>query len=246
MSFAGKVAVVTGAGSGIGQAVSQVLAGEGALVTGLDVSDERVKALAGPLEERGGRAFKVDVSDSFAVDQAFEEALKRCGRLDFLVNNAGFCHESALDEMSDDDWNHLIAVHLSGAFYCCRAAIPHLRKTRGSIVNMSSIYGMVGAPRYCHYSAAKAGLMGFTKALAKELLPDRVRVNALAPGSVMTPLQDHLDPKVLQAKMEAHPWGRYATPEEIAGYVLFLLSDKCDYLTGQVISPSGGQMFVGI
>jgi len=246
MCFSGKVAVVTGAGSGIGRAVSHALAGQGALVAGYDVSDERVKALAKELQEYGGMAFKVDVSDSCTVDQAFAETLKRYGRLDFLVNNAGYCHESALDEMSDSAWNHLVAVHLTGAFYCCRAAVPHLRKTRGAIVNMSSIYGMVGAPGYCHYSAAKAGLMGFTKALAKELLADRVRVNALAPGSVMTPLQDHLDPKVLQAKMEAHPWGRYATPEEIAGYVLFLLSEKCDYLTGQVISPSGGQMFVGI
>jgi 3-oxoacyl-[acyl-carrier protein] reductase len=265
VSLAGKVAAVTGGGSGIGEAISLRLAADGATVAALDIdlrSAERTIATAG-----AGVALRVDVSDSAAVDAAVAQIERELGALDIFVNNAGAvggAHlkrvgerleqqrveraagqvETALDalvRLSDEEWRQICAVHLDGTFYGTRAAARSMvSRGAGVIVNMASICGLEGCTGHPHYSAAKAGILGFTKAAAKELIAQGIRVNAVAPGHVGTArLQAQLDASRREIAAST-PAGRLAYPEEIAGAVAFLASDDAAYFVGATLSPNGG------
>jgi len=170
------------------------------------------------------------------------------GGIDLLVNNAGIGDNSTpVDEMNDDQWERMINVHLSGTFRMTRAAVPSMKKRGGGrIVNISSQSGMVGEPDYCHYCAAKAGILGLTKALAKELAPFKIAVNAVAPGVIETPYFKNYSEEQMAAKRALVPWGRLGRPEDVAELTAFLLSDAAEYITGQVVSPNGGKTIVGI
>lgn len=248
--FEGWHALVTGAASGMGKATAIALASKGAAVVIADLDLDGATRAAKEIEERGGSALpiQVDVADSAQVRACCEKALSWTGgRMEILVNNAGYEKPCPVDQMSDEDWHRMIAVHLDGAFYFIRSIVPAMKAQRfGKIVNMSSTYGLVGWENEANYSAAKAGLLGLTKALAKELAPYRINVNALAPGSVMTPIQRVIPKEVIEERMRTIPWKRYAEPEEIAEIICFLCSPKADYITGQVLSPNGGSLIVGI
>lgn len=266
MNPAGRVAVVTGGGAGIGRAISFRLAQDGARVAVLDIrqdsADETLRLAGGD-----GMALVCDVSDSSAVDDAFARVDSELGPVDVLVNNAGAVGIDhlrrvgpllerqrteaadgavttpldALVRLTDDEWGRMLAIHLSGTFYCTRAAVRAMApRRRGVIVNMASICGLMGCTGHPHYSAAKAGILGFTKAAAKELIVQGIRVNAVAPGHVGT---DTLEGEVSEERRviaASTPAGRLAEPDEIAGTVAFLASDDAGYFVGAVLSPNGG------
>lgn len=246
--FEGKVAVVTGGGSGIGRGTAHILARRGASVAIIDLRPDSAEKVAGEIRAAGGAAIHcyVDVAVSEEVKAAFELVEKTFGRLDVLVNNAGHAHESLVEEMSDEDWDRMMAVHIGGTFKCTRAAIPLLKRQGGAIVNTSSTYGLVGWERWAHYSAAKAAVLGFTKSLAKELAPHKIRVNAVAPGSVMTPIQGDTPKSVLQQRGQSIPLKRMGEPEDIGELTAFLVSERASFITGQVVSANGGAIIVGI
>lgn len=250
MGFEGKVALVTGAASGIGKATATVFAQRGCNVAVNDVNREGAIAVAGDLAKLGVRSIPViaDVSNSAAVKEIVATTLKELGRIDILFNNAGYDETCPAEQLSDEQWNRMLAVHMGGCFYCCREVIPAMKKLRkGKIVNISSISAMVAwGEENAHYCAAKAGIIGFTKALAKELAPWKICVNAIAPGSTMTPIQDKVPREVIEARMKANPMERFAEPEEIAYLAAFLASEEADFITGQVISINGGAVIVGI
>ncbi|MGE5485588.1 MAG: SDR family NAD(P)-dependent oxidoreductase [Ignavibacteriales bacterium] len=250
MDFSGKVAVVTGSGSGIGKATVSILAKLGAAVVVCDLNRSGAEAVAGEIRGTGGEAIAigVDVSSTESVNAMFEQVVCRYGWVDVLINNAGIAEVVDIENITDQQWDRMIGIHLGGTFKCCRAATPIMKKRKqGAIVNISSTYGMVGWEKWCHYSAAKAGVLGFTKALAKELAPFDIRVNAIAPGSVITPIQGN----VTRAEMQdwartAIPLGRAAEPEDIARAIVFLASDEASFITGQLLSVNGGAVIVGI
>lgn len=261
----GKVAAITGGGAGIGAAICRRLAAEGAQVAALDISlpaaQRTIKAIG------AGLAIEADVSDSAAVDAAIASVESGLGALDILVNNAGAVGldhvrrvtpllerqraeqaagrvETPLDalvRLTDEEWRSLLAVHLDGTFYCTRAAVRSMAaRGAGVIVNMASICGIEGCTGHPHYSAAKAGILGFTRAAAKELIVQGIRVNAVAPGFVDTSrLKGALDAG-RQAAAARTPAGRLGTPDEIAATVAFLVSDDASYFVGATLSPNGG------
>src|SRR3954465_7546570 len=262
MSLDGRVAVVTGGGAGIGAAICRRLAADGARVAALDV---RLDAAQATIAARGGgRALPADVSDSPAVDEAIGRVERELGPVDILVNNAGAVgaahlervlprlelqrHEApvttpldALVRLSDDEWRRLLAVHLDGTFFCTRAAARLMApRGRGAIVNMASVCGLEGCTGHPHYSAAKAGILGFTRAVAKELVVQGIRVKAPPPGFVDTAkLRGTVDaPRRTMAATT--PAGRLAEPEEIAAAAAFLASDDASYFVGATLSPNGG------
>ena len=195
------------------------------------------------LTRSGADAFAVqaDIADDRQVRAMIDQTQRRLGGLSVLVNNAGVAAQGLFTDLSADGWREIMAVNLDGAANCCRWAIPEMvRRGQGAIVNISSIWGMVGASCEVAYSAAKAGLIGLTKALAKELGPSQIRVNCVAPGVVETAMNSGLDEDARQALIDQIPLGRFADPEEIARVVLFLASEAASYITGQVISPGGG------
>jgi 3-oxoacyl-[acyl-carrier protein] reductase len=234
-SLEGKTALVTGASKGIGRAIAQELASAGAtVVVGYRSGQEDAEALAA---EIGGRAVQADVSSAEEAARLVEEA----GDLDVLVNNAGLTRDGLIARMSDDDWRTVIETNLSSVFYTCRAVSrPMMRKRAGAIVNISSVVGLHGNPGQTNYSASKAGIIGFTKALARELGSRGVRANVVAPGYVRTQLTDVL-PEELQGAMLANtPLGRLGDPEDVAGAVRFLCSDEAAFITGEVLLVDGG------
>jgi 3-oxoacyl-[acyl-carrier protein] reductase len=261
-----RVAVVTGGGAGIGRAISLRLAGDGARIAVLDIrqeSAEETLRLAGG----DGVALVCDVSDSSAVDGAFARVESALGPVDVLVNNAGAVGIDhlrrvtplierqqaeaadgavttpldALVRLTDEEWCRMLAIHLNGTFYCTRAAVRAMAaRGQGVIVNMASICGLVGCTGHPHYSAAKAGILGFTKAAAKELIVQGVRVNAVAPGHVGTETLQGEISEQRRALAASTPAGRLAEPDEIAGTVAFLASDDAGYFVGAVLSPNGG------
>jgi len=245
-----KVVLVTGAGSGLGKAIAELLAHRGAVVAIVDVVESAAKSAAEEVTRQGGKAapFICDVANTQQVNQAVEQVIAVFGGIDLLVNNAGIGDNSTpVDEMNDDQWERMINVHLSGTFRMTRAAVPSMKKRGGGrIVNISSQSGMVGEPDYCHYCAAKAGILGLTKALAKELAPFKIAVNAVAPGVIETPYFKNYSEEQMAAKRALVPWGRLGRPEDVAELTAFLLSDAAEYITGQVVSPNGGKTIVGI
>ena len=234
-SLEGKRALVTGASKGIGRAIAEELARAGAeVVIGYRTGAEEAESLAREIE---GLAVQADVSSPEEAARLVQEA----GDLDILVNNAGLTRDGLLARMPDDDWRTVIETNLSSVFYTCRAVCrPMMKKRAGSIVNVSSIVGVHGNGGQTNYAASKAGIIGFTKSLARELGSRNIRANVVAPGYVKTALTDVLPEEATKAMVEHTPLGRVAEPDEIAGAVRFLASDQASFITGEVLLVDGG------
>jgi 3-oxoacyl-[acyl-carrier protein] reductase len=234
-SLEGKTALVTGASRGIGRAIAVELASAGAaVVVGYRSGKDEAEALASDV---GGRAVAADVSNPGDAARLVEEA----GDVDILVNNAGLTRDGLLARMSDDDWRVVLETNLSSVFYTCRAVCrPMMKKRAGAIVNISSIVGVHGNWGQTNYAASKAGIIGFTKSLARELGSRNVRANVVAPGYVKTQLTDVLPEEATQAMLQNTPLGRLGEPEDIAGAVRFLCSDEAAFITGEVMLVDGG------
>ena len=234
-SLDGKLALVTGASRGIGRAVATELARAGAtVVVGYRTGQEEAEELAA---EIGGRAVQADVSSPEEAKRLVEEA----GDIDVLVNNAGLTRDGLLARMSDDDWHEVIETNLSSVFYTCRAVTrPMMKKRAGAIVNVSSIVGLHGNWGQTNYGASKAGIIGFTKSLARELGSRGVRANVVAPGYVKTRLTDVIPEQGRAAMLQNTPLGRLGEPEDVAGAVRFLCSDEASFITGEVLLVDGG------
>jgi NAD(P)-dependent dehydrogenase (short-subunit alcohol dehydrogenase family) len=248
----GKAALVTGAGSGIGQAVALELARQGVSVAAADVVVAAAETTAKRAREAGPHAVPIamDVSRSAEVTHGVAVAETALGPLDYLVNVAGIFEEAPVVQISDEQWTRMLAVHLNGTFYCCRAVVPSMSaRGAGAIVNISSLHALRGQPNAAHYAAAKAGIIGFTKTLAREVAAHGVRVNAVAPGPIDTPLwRAGAAGPALEARrrdrVRVIPLGRLGEPAEVADAVLFLLSPASRYTTGQVISVNGGELMI--
>jgi 3-oxoacyl-[acyl-carrier protein] reductase len=234
-SLDGKLALVTGASRGIGRAIAEELARAGAsVVVGYRSGKDEAEELAAAI---GGRAIQADVSNADEAKRLVDEA----GDVDVLVNNAGLTRDGLLARMSDDDWRTVIETNLSSVFYTCRAvARPMMKKRSGSIVNISSIVGVHGNWGQTNYGASKAGIIGFTKSLARELGSRNIRANVVAPGYVKTALTEVLPDEATAAMVQQTPLGRVADPEEIAGAVRFLASADASFITGDVLLVDGG------
>jgi 3-oxoacyl-[acyl-carrier protein] reductase len=240
----GQTAIVTGAAQGIGEAIARRLARAGAAVAVADVNLEGAARVAASMAETGqARALLLDVTSAESVARAVEEVLAWRGRLDILVNNAGIAGRAApLWEQTFEEWQRIIAINLTGVFHCCRAVIPHMRARRyGRIVNLASIAGKEGNPNMTGYSATKAGVIGFTKSLAKEVAQEGICVNAIAPAVVRTPILEQLTPAQVAYMVERIPMRRTGTPEEVAAVAHFLASPDCSFVTGQCYDCSGGR-----
>jgi 3-oxoacyl-[acyl-carrier protein] reductase len=234
-SLDGKVALVTGASRGIGKAIALELGHAGAdVVLSYHTGGEEAEAVAA---EIGGRAVEADVSDPASAKALVEQA----GDLDILVNNAGLTRDGVLARMSDEDWREVIETNLSSVFYTCRAAArPMMKRRGGAIVNVSSIVGVHGNWGQTNYAASKAGIIGFTKSLARELGSRNVRANVVAPGYVRTRLTDVLPEEATKTMLDATPLGRLGDPEDVAGAVRFLCADEARFVTGAVLVVDGG------
>ena len=234
-SLEGKLAVVTGASRGIGRAIAFELAQAGAqVVVGYRSGAAEAETVAA---EIGGRAVQGDVADAEQAARLIEEA----GEVDILVNNAGLTRDGLIARMSDEDWRTVLDTNLNGVFHTCRAAARGMMRRRsGSIVNLTSVVGIHGNPGQTNYAASKAGIIGFTKSLARELASRGVRANAVAPGYIQTALTEVLPEEVQQAILANTPLARLGTPEDIAGAVRFLCSDQASFVTGEVLLVDGG------
>jgi 3-oxoacyl-[acyl-carrier protein] reductase len=239
--LADRTAIVTGGGQGIGRAIAETLVAHGARVTIADLDGARAEAAAAAL---GGSARGVacDVTDEDGVAALVDGAVATWGRLDVLVNNAGITRDASLRKMTLADFQAVTTVHLQGAWLGIRAASEVMREAkRGSIINISSMSGKVGNPGQTNYSAAKAGIVGMTKAAAKELAHHGVRVNAVQPGLIRTPMTEAMTPEAYAATEATIPMRRAGEPEEVAKVVAFLASDLASYMTGAVLEVSGGR-----
>jgi NAD(P)-dependent dehydrogenase (short-subunit alcohol dehydrogenase family) len=242
-----RVAVVTGGARGIGAATCAAFYEDGLSVAVLDRDGAAALEAAAEVDPGGQRArgFTADVADTAAVDAAVAAVMDSFGRIDVLVNNAGFARPGATQDVSDADWHELVDVHLGGAFRCSRATFPHLRETGGAIVNISSVAATGGFSKRASYCAAKSGLLGLTRCLAVEWAPYGIRVNAVAPGHTYTQLIEHvvesgnLPPERYAARIGRIPMGRMATPAEIAAGVVFLGSPKASYISGETLCIDG-------
>jgi 3-oxoacyl-[acyl-carrier protein] reductase len=243
--FSGRVGIVTGATRGIGRAVALELALRGASVAfNYAQSAEAAETLKGELEALGVQslAARCDVANTEAAAGMVRQVRDAFGRVDFLVNNAGITRDNLILRMKEDDWDSVLDTNLKGAWNFSRAALRHMLKNEGggSILNVSSISGLVGMAGQSNYSASKAGMIGLTKALAKEVASRNVSVNALALGLVATDMSQALDEAYRQRLLEQIPMKRFADPEEVARIACFLLSDEARYITGQVVQADGG------
>jgi 3-oxoacyl-[acyl-carrier protein] reductase len=240
---AGKVAVVTGGSRGIGRAIALLLAAEGARVVLCSRQREAAQRVIAEIEESGGEgvAVQADVARRQEAEAIITECIERFGRLDILVNNAAIVRDSLLLRMKEEDWDAVLDVNLKGAFFTTRMALrPMLKQQGGRIVNISSVAGVMGIPGQANYVAAKAGLIGFTKAVAREVASRAITVNAIAPGFVKTEMTDVLSEELKAAYLKQIPLGRFGDPTEVAALVSFLASEEAGYITGQVIGIDGG------
>ncbi len=244
MRLENRVAIVTGAGRGIGRAVAQTLAAEGAKVAvNYSRSAEAAEQVVAAIREAGGEALAVqaDVADPDQVQALIDATRERFGRVDILVNNAGVTRDKLVLRMSVADWDAVLDTNLKGAFLCARAVAPLFVKQRsGVIVNVGSVIGRVGGAGQANYSASKAGMVGLTKALAKELGSRNIRVNAVAPGFIETDMTEALKPEQREATLKQVPLGRFGRPEDVARVVAFLCTEDAAYIQGEVISIDGG------
>jgi 3-oxoacyl-[acyl-carrier protein] reductase len=241
LSLENRVAIVTGGGRGIGRAIAHELARRGAAVVINDKSGESV--VCSEINDAGGKAscFKADVSDFGEAQELIKHAIEDFGDLHILVNNAGITRDGLLLSMSEDDWDLVLRINLKGVFNCTKAAIKHMiRKRYGRIVNMASVAGQMGNAGQTNYASSKAGMIGFTKSLAREVASRNITVNAIAPGFVDTDILKAMSPETLAAAVKMVPLGRKGKPEEIAYATAFLASDQAAYITGQVLGVDGG------
>jgi len=247
MRLEGKVCIITGAGRGIGAATARKFAAEGAQVVAADKCVECVMALAHDIQAGGGKALGmvVDVTDPASVEHMVEATLEQFGRLDCLVNNAGITDDARLLNMSEDQWDRVIGVNLKGVYLCTRAAARAMvqQGSGGAILNASSVVGLYGNFGQTNYAASKWGVIGMTKTWCKELGRHGIRVNAVAPGFILTPMTDQMPPKVLDMMVERTPLRRLGTPEDVANAYAFLASDEASFISGAVLSVDGGIVF---
>ena len=246
MRLDGKVAVVTGGSRGIGRAVVLELAGRGAKIVlnyaGNTAAAEETQAVARNL---GAEVVlcKADVADADACEVMINVAIEQFGRVDILVNNAGITRDNLFMRMKPEEWNAVIATNLTGVYNCCRAVVKYMIKQRsGSIINMTSVIGEVGNIGQANYAAAKAGVIGLTKSLAKELAARNIRVNAIAPGFITTDMTAGLSESIIEKLKTGVPLARLGQPEDVAHATAFLASDSTSYITGQVLNVDGGMV----
>lgn len=248
MSMDGRVAVVTGGRRGIGLAIVETLTRRGAEVVMADRTiDESTKVAEVVAEDCQCRvkAMPVDVTDLDSVNAMIDGALKEFGKIDILVNNAGVTRDTLIMRMTESDWDFVLDVNLKGVWNCCKAVVrPMMKQRYGRIVNISSVSGLAGQAGQTNYSASKAGVIGLTKALAREVASRNITVNAVAPGFIPTALTNDLPQELKDTMMKMIPVGRWGKPEEVAAAVSFLASDEASYITGQVLSIDGGMMMM--
>ena len=242
-TFADKVVIVTGAGSGIGHAISLAFGREGATVILCGRTESKLQSTAEEINAAGGKSLPLatDICDTASVDACVEKVLAQFGRVDVLVNNAGVTRDKLIIRMTDADWDEVLDTNLKGAFRFSRAvAKPMMKQRSGAIVNISSIIGLTGNAGQANYAASKAGLHALTKSLAKELAGRNIRVNAIAPGFIVSQMTDGLPDAVKTQMLSAIPAGRFGQPEDVASAALFLASDDASYITGQTLGVNGG------
>jgi len=245
MSLENKVGIVTGASQGIGESIALELAGELAEVILVDVQKDKLEKIVDKIEKAGGKAtaFTVDVSRFDLVEETVKAILEKVQKIDFVVNNAGITRDNLLMRMTEDEWDAVIAVNLKGVFNFSKAVIRHMISNRsGRIVNLASVVGLMGNAGQTNYSASKAGVIGLTKSLAREVAARGITVNAIAPGYIATTMTDALPESIKKMFVDIIPMKRFGTPEEVANVVKFLVSDEAAYITGQVIGINGGML----
>lgn len=238
--LSGQTAIVTGAATGLGEAIARRFAAAGATVAVADRDLARAKAVADSI---GSFAIAVDITDSASVRQATADVVAKTGRIDILVNNAGVAGRAApIWEQTEEDWAMVLAVNMNGVFHFCKAVIPHMRERGyGRIVSIASIAGKEGNPNMCAYSASKAGVIGFTKSIAKEVATEGICINAVAPAVIRTKILEQLTPQQVAYMTDRIPMKRTGAPDEIAAVVHFLASPESSFVTGQCYDASGGR-----
>lgn len=243
MKLEGKVALVTGAAQGIGKAVALLLARNGADIVVSDINLEKAGETAREIEATGRRAMpiKVDVANSGDVERMVQTIMEQFGQIDILINNAGIARDKLILRMTEEDWDAVLDINLKGTFNCTKAVVKHMSKQRsGKIVNIASVVGEMGNAGQANYSASKAGVIGFTKTIAREFAQRGINVNAIAPGYIQTPMTEALPEKAKDELKRMIPMERLGQPEDVAGAVLFLVSEAASYITGHVLNVNGG------
>lgn len=249
-----KVAIVTGGAMGIGKAAAEVLAREGAKVAIGDINEKVGEETTEAIRKEGGEVFfqKFDISVSAEVERLVNAAVDRYGKLDVLVNNVGIAISGSAADISEEDWNRVLNVNLSGVWRGMKYAIPHMIKNgKGSIINTSSVQSLVGFHGWAGYAASKGAINSLTQQAAIDYAPQQIRINAIAPGTIMTPMNEKIfkevaDPVALiKSWNDAHPIGRFGQPEEVANLILFLASDESSFITGEIVRVDGGMVIKG-
>lgn len=245
MELAGRVAIVTGGSRGIGEAIVRLLVAKGAIAVISDIEVSAADSLAEEIRESGGKAMAIqtDVQSLKSCEAMVQATLDHFGKVDILVNNAGITRDSLLMRMSEEDWDRVISVNLKGVFNCTKAVTrPMLRARYGRIVNIASVVGVTGNAGQGNYAASKAGVIGFSKSMARELASRNINVNAVAPGFIKTKMTESLPEKAVERLVSQIPLNALGEPRDVAETVLFLCSDRARYITGQVINVDGGMV----
>ncbi len=243
LELSGKVALVTGGAQGIGRAIALLLARNGADVAISDINLEKAQETANEIQSLGKRsvAMRVNVADFKEVEKMVETIVEQLGRIDILVNNAGITRDRLILRMTEEDWDAVLDVNLKGTFNCTKAAIRYMSKQKsGKIVSIASVTGEMGNPGQANYGASKAGVIGFTKTIAREFAARGINVNAIAPGFIQTAMTDAIPEKAKEELKRMIPMERLGRPEDVAEAVLFLVSERSSYITGQVLNVNGG------